>query len=126
MLLIPINTILANNLYGQEPMVPQPNGDGTLNIVNAHTGPDVMTPNVAITVNSIGAFYHSSFMGLTLTTDNGNIAGGSLAAQGFILLHEIGHLTGALQPDLNNSTAGTQNNKNLEKNCGKTIKAASR
>ena len=121
-----INTLLANDLYGQEPIVPQPLPDGSFNVVNAHTGPGDMTPNVAITVNSIGAFYHSSFMGMALTTDNGNIQGGSPAAQVFIVLHELGHLTGALQQDLNNPDAGKQNNKNLEKNCKKTIQGASR
>jgi RHS repeat-associated protein len=120
-----INTVLTNNLYGQEPIVPQANGNGTFTITNAHTGPGNFTNPVAITVNSIGAFYSSSFLGIPLTTDNGNIQGGTPAAQIFIVLHEVGHLTGVLQPDANNSAAGIQNNKNLQKNCAKTIGALS-
>ena len=89
-------------------------------MLNAATS---MVPGQAITVNTIGAFFNSSYNGLPLSTDNGRIGGGTAAAQGFILLHELGHVTGVLQPDLNNTVAGRQNNNLLQKNCKKTISA---
>lgn len=61
-------------------------------------------------------------MGVPNSTDNGKIAGGTAAAQRFILLHELGHITNALAPDKDNPAAGNQNNKDLEKHCSKTIK----
>jgi hypothetical protein len=59
-------------------------------------------------------------------TDRGNIPGGTPAAQGFILLHELSHLMNAIEPDFNNQAKVDKNDKDIEKNCKKLIKALSR
>ena len=64
--------------------------------------------------------------GVPNTTDNKRIAGGTSAAQAFILLHELGHSTNALEPDANDDAAGKRNDEAVDRNCKKTIKAAKR
>ena len=115
-----LDDILADKLYGVTTIQPTFNADGSLSMVNGASG---MIPGQAITVNTIGAFFDSSYNGLPLSTDNGRIAGGTAAAQGFILLHELGHNTNVLEPDLNDPAAGIRNDNLLQKNCKKTIKA---
>ena len=49
------------------------------------------------------------------------MAGGSPRLQGFVLLHELGHITGALQPDGTPSNPDkpmeSKNNKAIQSNC---------
>jgi hypothetical protein len=77
-------------------------------------------------VNSIGAFFKGSYDGMRLTTDRGRFTGATKPAQLFILLHETGHLTGALVPDRNNQTNVDKNDKTLEKECKDTVKKISK
>ena len=81
---------------------------------------------IAITVNTVGAFFNASYNGMPLTTDRGRIAGGTGPAQLFILLHELGHITRALQPDRNSQKSVNRNDKMLEKRCKETINAFGR
>src|SRR5579883_1216744 len=116
--------IIDNHLYGQTEIPPTPTGPGTLSMTNAVSFGYI--PGQAITVNTIGAFFNSTYNNLPLTTDRGKIAGGTPAAQGFILLHELGHLTDVLKPDFNNQKVVDQNDKALEGHCKDLIKALSR
>ena len=113
-----LTAIYEYGSYGQDTVLPTVR-DGKLTMNNAITN----GPSYAITVNSLGAFYNSSYQEMPLTTDRGRIPGGTPAAQGFILLHELGHNTNALSPDANNQSAIDQNDLSLEKNCSKTISA---
>jgi len=115
-----IDDILNNHLLGLATIQPTRNADGTLSVINAATS---IIPGQAISVNRIGAYFSSSYNGLPLSTNNGRISGGTAAAQGFILLHELGHVTNVLENDLNNKRAGERNNNLLQKECKKTIKA---
>jgi hypothetical protein len=100
----------------------------TLSINNAISGGAV--PGQAITVNTIGAFFNSSYIsnGKTypLTTDQGKINGRTPAAQGFILLHELGHLTNVLTPDFHLQSIIDKNDKALEDHCKDLIKGLSK
>jgi RHS repeat-associated protein len=87
---------------------------------NAQTG---YIQGQALTVNTTGGFFNQSYNGSPLMVDRGRIQGGTPQAQGFILLHELGHLVDALDPDLNNKKTDDENNKMLENNCKKLIKA---
>jgi hypothetical protein len=51
------------------------------------------------------------------------IVGGTPKAQDFILLRELSHLMNVLQPDMNKQRKVDQNEKLLEENCKKLIKA---
>ena len=115
-----LDNILKYRLFGMTPIQPTKNADGSFSMTNAASG---MIPNQAITVNSIGGFFSSSYNGLPLSTNNGRITGGTAAAQGFILLHELGHNTNVLEDDLNDRKAGERNNILIQKECKKTIKA---
>jgi hypothetical protein len=86
-------------------------------VVNAVTNPGD-APGFAIVINDNGAFYNSS-----VATDNGNITGGDLKADIFILLHELGHLNqipGFLD-DSQSSANGKTNNITVEQKCSKTL-----
>ena len=87
-------------------------------------GPSALSPNSAITVNAVGAYFSNNFIGMANSTDNGKISGGTPGARVFILLHELGHTTGALAKDRDDPSGGRLNNTNLERNCGQTIRAA--
>ena len=119
-----LSGILDNHLYGQTEIVPTKNDDGTLTMNNAISFGYI--PGQAITVNTIGAFFNSTYQGLPLTTDRKRISGGTPAAQGFILLHELGHLTDALKPDFNKQTVIDQNDRALEQHCKDLIKSLSK
>ncbi len=117
-----LDDILRLDLFGMTPIPPETDSQGNItSIVNAETASGI--PNQAVTVNSLGAFFNRSLNGVPLTTNNGNIAGGTARAQGFIILHELGHVTQVLLPDLHNAKAEAQNNKDIAKHCKKTIKA---
>jgi RHS repeat-associated protein len=70
----------------------------------------------SITVNDSGAFFNSAF-----TIGPARYAGGTLAAQAFVLLHEIGHEVGVLASDVGNPAAGRANDALVDKNCAKAI-----
>lgn len=53
--------------------------------------------------------------------DRNRIAGGTVRAQEFILLHELGHNTDVLRPDKDNQALIDANDKDLETHCKKTI-----
>jgi hypothetical protein len=113
-----IDALIQNDKVGIVPILPTIN-NGILNITHAETNPPNST--LAIGVNPLGAYYRSNLAGFSLTVAGGNFTGGSTGAQLFILLHETGHLTGALQPDAGNSAASTANDKALLTNCKKAI-----
>jgi len=77
--------------------------------------------DATITVNSNGAFFSSS---LSVGSGATQYNGGTLQAQLFILIHELGHLTGVLQPDTDNSANENSNNSAVQSNCGKQIAGA--
>jgi hypothetical protein len=74
-------------------------------------------------VNGLGAFFSDHYGSFPLTTDRGRIKGGTLAAEEFIILHEVAHGTDVLQHDRGNQTTIDANDKQLEKECKDTIKA---
>ncbi len=119
-----LSGIIGNHLYGQTEIPPTPSGLGTLSMTNAVSFGYI--PGQAITVNTIGAFFNSTYKNLPQTTDRGRIAGGTPAAQGFILLHELGHLTDVLKPDFHNQKVVDQNDKALEEHCKDLIKVLSK
>jgi len=120
-----LRAIIDYGKFGQDLLPAKFDSKGNpTSVVNAWRGPSALAPQAVITVNSKGAFFNNTFMGVPNSTDNGKIAGGTSGAQTFILLHELGHVTEALASDLNKDAVGRQNNKDLEKNCSKTIKAA--
>ncbi len=82
-------------------------------------------PAQLVTVNTVGAFYAGQVGNLILTMDRGRIPGGTPAAQGFILMHELGHNTNVLRPDAHLQSLVDANDKDLEQHCSKTIKALS-
>ncbi len=88
-------------------------------MVNALTA----APGAALTVNGLGAFFHDSYQGFPLTTNQGKIKGGTVAAQDFIMLHEVAHGTAVLQDDKDNQKLVNANDKTLEKECKDTIKS---
>jgi RHS repeat-associated protein len=116
-----IGTLLQFGAFGATAIPPTQNPDGTTTVVNAASGGYIQ--GQAITVNTNGAFFNSTFNGAPLTEDRGRIRGGTDAAQGFILLHEMGHIEDVLVPDAGNQKLVDQNNKSLEKNRKKTIDA---
>lgn len=116
-----LDTIM-DGYYGQAGMLPKKNDNGIWSVTNAVS---FGYPGQLVTVNTVGAFYAGKLGNLTNTTDRGRIPGGTPAAQGFILLHELGHNTNVLQHDLDKQSIGDANNLQLEKHCSKTIKALS-
>jgi hypothetical protein len=117
-----LDSILSLGLFGLTPIPPETDSQGNAtSIVNAETASGI--PNQAITINSLGAFFNRSLNGIPLTTNNGSIAGGTAKAQGFIILHELGHVTQVLVPDLQNAKAEAENNRQIAKHCKQTIKA---
>jgi RHS repeat-associated protein len=119
-----LSGIIDNHLYGQTEIPPTSNGPGSLTMTNAVSFGYIM--GQAITVNTIGAFFNSTYKNMPLTTDRGKIAGGTPAAQGFIMLHELGHLTDSLKPDFNKQKVVDENDKTLEGHCKDLIKALSK
>ena len=116
-----LQDLLKFRAFGVAPIPPGTDQAGHPIMTNALSNGYV--EGQAITVNSIGAFFNGSYDKTTLTTDRGKIPGGSSAAQGFILLHELSHLLNAIQPDFNNQAKVDQNDKTIEKNCKALIKA---
>jgi hypothetical protein len=116
--------MLSNNLYTQWAIPAQPNADGTgfQSIIAAENTSYVF--NVALLVNSIGPFYNSSLGQQPLTADAGKIRGGTPAAQVFIVLHELGHNMGVLQPDYASTKLSDQNDKKIDANCKHLAKEA--
>jgi len=109
---------------GVEPatITPTQNDNGTYNVTNAQPGP---ASGPALVVNTLGAFYNASYGGQRISADRGKITGGTAGAQGFVLLHELGHLNEVFVPDAGKQNLIDQNDKALEdkKNCEQTVKA---
>jgi len=81
----------------------------------------------AITVNNQRAFYLNSVEGRgILTIGPSQLPGGTAGAQASILLHELGHLTGVLGPDLGVPRSGKDNDKAISQHCQKTINSLGR
>ena len=101
---------------------------------NALTG--VYDFGYAITINSMGAFFFPSTMGVGVAdrhaSDMNGLIVGTASAQRFILLHELAHYYGAsdyIQKDFNPDNPNDvrlqkKNNDLLWDKCGKTIKGS--
>jgi RHS repeat-associated protein len=113
---------IMDGYYGQAGMLPTKK-DGTWTVTNAVS---FGYPGQLVTVNTVGAFFAGQVGNLINTTDRGRIPGGTPAAQGFILLHELGHNTDALLPDAHVQALVNANDKQLEQHCSKTINGFSR
>ena len=104
---------------------PSTNANGTTTVNNGDFG---LIAGQVITVNTEGAFFKSTYNGMSLTTDRGRIPGGTQQAQVFVDLHELAHSTlessSAYLRDNNNQNAVNRNDRALETHCSKTIKAA--
>jgi hypothetical protein len=102
--------------------------NGKYSAVDSPT-PSVPT-SVGITLNTngfalmpgVGQIAYNNAQGGLVNT---GINSGSPRALGFALLHELGHATGVLAPDLNNSAAEDLNQSLVAANCDKTIKTLS-
>jgi RHS repeat-associated protein len=116
-----LNQILRNNLYGVGTVQPTAIQNG-YRVNNGDVG---LIPGQAITVNTLGAFFNSSYNNIPLTTDRGRINGGTPQAQVFIVLHELAHTTNTISADGDKPQSVVDaNDKTIEKNCSQTIKAA--
>ena len=118
-----INTILGESGPNTTMLV----GVGNFNIstVSAVAGVGgTSLPNGAalLTVNLGGAYFNSN---QSVTGGGVTYQGGTAQAQGFILLHELGHLTDAQGFQSNdsgpNNPAQISNNNLVEQNCQKTL-----
>ena len=79
---------------------------------------------MAIVVNNQGAFFNRKTSGGgTFSVGPRGYPGGSAQAQGFMLLHELGHTTGVLRPDLGMPKAGQLNDQDIQNHCKKTLDA---
>jgi len=85
--------------------------------------------SAVITINEENYFFKGSpkngFAGA-----GAGLRGATARFRGFVLLHELGHVTGALNPnDTGGGDAATQaqkqNNEAIKKNCSKTLQALS-
>ena len=81
-----------------------------------------LSAGLAIAINDMGLFFNPS-----LLRDEAGYVGGSLRAQLMILLHELGHFTGAFGS--NDNDQGDQakidaNNNLIKQHCGAMIDAA--
>ncbi len=81
-------------------------------------------PEMAIVVNNQGAFFNRATPdGRTFSVGPRGYPGRSAKAQGFILLHELGHSTGVLRPDAGIRAAGESNDTDIQNHCKKTLDA---
>jgi hypothetical protein len=81
-------------------------------------------PEMAIVVNNQGSFFNRATPdGRTFSVGPRGYAGGSVKAQGFILLHELGHTTGVLRPDAGIPRNGQLNDQDIQSHCKKTLDA---
>jgi hypothetical protein len=94
----------------------------TVSAVAGVGGTNLAAGSALLTVNLGGAFFNSSY---TVSGGGQTYQGGTNQAQGFILLHELGHLTGAQGFQSNdsgpNSSAQQSNNNLVQQNCAKTL-----
>lgn len=124
---LPNNQLVIDQLLGDAPGTTNIVGvgkcsDPTVNAVAGVVGTNLAPGTAGITVNLSGAYFRSDSSAGSGT----NIKAGSDAAQAFILLNELAHLTGAggfLDND-RNEAAQTQNNRLLLENCGRTVSRA--
>jgi hypothetical protein len=114
-----LSDFIQFGLVGESTIPPTTDSNGQTYMTNAQNASGI--PNQSITLNTIGAFFKASYQGVRLTTDRNRIEGGTVAAQLFILLHELGHNTTVLVPDANKQALVDQNDKTLERKCKKTI-----
>jgi hypothetical protein len=115
-----LGDILNLSLFGHADI----SQNGNPNIIGAVSSGGV--PGQAITVNNQGAFFLSGVGDSPLTVGPNHIPGGTAQAQGFILLHELGHLTFVLRPDAGVPKAGRKNDNDIQKHCEKTINSFAR
>ena len=114
-----LNQLLQFTAYGVAPIMPTPNSDSTIGMINGETG---AIAGQAVTINSLGAGFNSSYTSSSgktypLSTNHGRIPGGTNAALGFILLHELAHNTGVIAHDFGDDKAGQNNNNLIQKHC---------
>ena len=110
-----VNELLDNQLLAVADFT------STIGAFTGTGGTDIPAGTASIVVNNTGAFFNSGF-----TVDAGKYQGGTVKADVFILLHELGHALGAtgFQADYNNSAAGKSNDKLIGSNCSATLKAS--
>jgi len=113
---------IMDGYYGQAGMLPKKGDNGNLMMTNAVS---FGYPGQLVTVNTVGAFFAGQIGSITNSTDRHRIPGGTPSAQGFIMLHELGHNTNVLADDAGKQSIVDVNDIKLEKNCSKTIKAFS-
>jgi len=108
-----ISDLVDNALIGHGTITTTTQGQ----TINAVTSP-APAPGFSIVINDNGAFFSPS-----VTTDTGNISGGSPLAQAFILLHEFAHanIVPGFLNDANNAGFGALNNTTIEQQCAGTL-----
>ena len=109
--------LLSSGYFGVDAIPPEKDSAGNVTITHAATGYE---PGQAITVNTLGGFLNSAY---NVGIGGGSTRGGTSLAQGFILLHELGHVTKSLRPDKGHQDLVDQNDRDLAKNCKKLVKA---
>jgi hypothetical protein len=119
----PISTItdmMNSNTFGHGDV----SIDGNATVISAFSGASADAPGQALTVNNGGAFFNGFAPGRgQLTVGPDAIPGGTPRAQAFILLHELGHITSVLRPDLGDSGAGKANDRDIRDHCKKTLES---
>jgi hypothetical protein len=118
-----INTILGQTPDSTQALVGVGNfSDNSVSAVAGIGGTNLAAGSALLAVNLGGAFYNSSY---TVGGGGQTYTGGTAQAQGFILLHELGHLTDAAGFQSNdngpNNPAQTSNNALVAEHCQKTL-----
>jgi hypothetical protein len=90
----------------------------TISVFTGSGGTNLPLGTASIVVNDSGAFFSNQF-----TVDGGQLTGGTMRAQAFVLLHELAHALGAkgFKSDLDNPSNGKDNDKLIDDNCKKTL-----
>lgn len=116
----PISTLKAvidNGIYGHADI----SMDGNPYSTGATNGG---VPGMAIVVNNQGSFFNEATPdGRSFSVGPRGYSGGSAKAQGFTLLHELGHLTNVLRRDAGIPQNGKLNDKDIQDHCKKTLDA---
>lgn len=93
--------------------------DLQVNAVAGTAGTNLASGTAAITVSLDGAFFRRGSVGIDVI----DMEGGTDVAKGFILLHELAHLTGAFGFEDNDRAEDVQgrNNVKVQVMCGRTL-----
>ena len=119
-----ISTLMSANNYGSGKF----NDDGVAafaggrNRDGSETGAPVSS---AFTVNTASAFFNAKdTFGNMFTAGAQNYRGGTLEAQAAIVIHELAHILeiDGFKPDFDDEKAGFDNDKLVDKHCGKLIR----